>query len=234
MPIMGHLTELRDRLIKIVLFIIAGAIISFIFINNLISIILQLVPKPGQGQRPISLIALQPTEVFVTYFQVALIAGIILAMPGVIYQILAFVTPGLTRQERRWLFTALPFVTIFFAAGVLFAYFVVLPSALNFLLFFGDPSIQGQYPIGTFFGFVTTFSLAIGLVFLLPVIIYILARLHIVNTRLLKKARRYVIVAAFIIAAIITPTPDPVNQTIVAVPMILLYEVGLFLTRFVH
>lgn len=234
MPIMGHLRELRDRVIKIVLFVIAGALISFFFINDLIGILLQLKPTPAPGQPTVQLIALQPTEVFVTYFQVALIFGIILAMPGIIYQLLAFVTPGLTPAERRWIFTALPFVAIFFFGGVMFAYFIVLPSALNFLLFFGDPSIARQVPIGAFLSFVTTFMLAVGVVFLLPVFIYILARLHIVNTRLLKKARPYVIVGAFIVAAIITPTPDPVNQTIVAVPMLILYEVGIILTRFVR
>ncbi len=234
MSITGHLGELRSRLIKVCIFIVLGTVISFLFINDLVGILLALKPTATSPQRAINFIALEPTEVFVTYFKVALIAGIIIAMPGVLYQILAFVTPGLTRAERRGLFIALPFVTLFFIGGVLFAYFLVLPSAINFLFFFGDPSIQGQYQISKFLSFVTTFELAVGLVFLLPIVIYILARLHVVNTRLLIKARRYIFVLAFIAAAIITPTPDPVNQTIVAIPMILLYEVGIILSRFVH
>jgi sec-independent protein translocase protein TatC len=234
MPIMGHLKELRDRLIKMVAFVLLGTAISFIFINDLVGILLALKPHAGDGQRDVNFIALEPTEVFVTYFKVALIAGLVISLPGVLYQLLAFITPGLTKQERRWIFTALPFVTLFFLGGVLFAYFIVLPSAINFLFFFGDPSIQGQYQISKFLSFVTTFMLAVGLVFLLPVFIYILSRLHVVNTRLLKKARPYVVVLAFIVAAIITPTPDPINQTIVAVPMLILYEVGIILSRFVR
>ena len=232
MPIMGHLVELRSRLIKVCALILLGMVISFLFINNLVDIMLALVPQPDPTH-PVHLIQLQPTETISVYFKVALIAGIIIAMPGIIYQILAFVTPGLTAGERRWIFTALPFVTVFFAAGLLFAYFIVLPSALNFLLGFGDPRIERQIQVSQFLSFVTTFTLAIGVVFLLPVFIYILARLHIVNTRLLKKARPYMIVLSFILAAFLSPSPDPVNQTIVAIPIILLFEVGVLLSRFI-
>lgn len=233
MSFTGHLIELRDRLLKSMIAVVLGLIVSFFFVNSIIDVIIDLIPAKLASGRLIEPIALKPTETFVTYFQVALVVGIVIALPVLVYQILAYVTPGLTPGEKGMLFRALPFVMVLFIMGASFIYFLVLPAALEFLLGFGDPRISYQLPISEFVGFVTNFVLVGGLIFQLPLIIYLLARLHVVNTRLLKKARRIMIVVCFITAAIITPTPDPVNQTIVAIPMYLLYELGIFLSRLV-
>jgi sec-independent protein translocase protein TatC len=153
-------------------------------------------------------------------------------MPLLVYQLFRFLAPGLTRNERRWVMLSLPAVTIFFVSGLLFCYFLVLPSALDFLLNFGsDSGIKVNPTISEFLGFVTQFLLAVGLAFETPVIIFILSKLGVATPKRLSKFRRWAIVLAFVIAAIITPTPDPVNQTIVAVPIIILYELGLLFAR---
>jgi sec-independent protein translocase protein TatC len=180
---------------------------------------------------PHQLIALKPTEVFVSYVKVAFITGIALAMPVLVYQLFRFLAPGLTKTERRWILVSLPAVSGFFIAGVLFCYFLVLPSALNFLLNFGSSTIVVNPTISEFLSFVTTFLLAVGIAFETPVIVFLLSKLGIATPKRLTRFRRWAIVLAFVIAAIITPTPDPVNQTIVAIPIIVLYELGILFAR---
>lgn len=226
MALIEHLRELRDRLIKTVLGLALTTTFSFFFVDTLITVFLQLKP-PG-----VDIAAFAPTEKFTTYFQVALTFGIILAMPLIVYQLFRFLAPGLTANERRWTLLSIPLVTVFFLAGVVFCYTLVLPSALSFLYSFGNAEIKSIQPIGEFIGFVTTFMLAVGVTFELPPAMFLLAKLHLVNYKQMSRIRRYVLVGAFIIAAIITPTPDPVNQTIVAVPIYLLYELGVLFARF--
>lgn len=216
--------ELRNRLIKAALAVVVTTGISLTFAEQEVGLLVQL----AQGH---NLIALSPTETFVAYLKVAFITGISISMPILVYQLFRFVAPGLTRSERRWIITSLPGVTLFFAAGVLFCYFVVLPGAVKFLLSFGSNYVTNSPTISNFLDFVTHFLLAVGLAFETPVIIFVLAKLGIATPKRLGRFRRYMIVLAFVIAAIITPTPDPVNQTIVAVPIILLYELGVIFAR---
>jgi sec-independent protein translocase protein TatC len=152
-------------------------------------------------------------------------------MPILVYQLFRFLAPGLTKTERRWILVSLPAVSGFFIAGVLFCYFIVLPSALNFLLNFGSSTIVVNPTISEFISFVTTFLLAVGVAFETPVIVFLLSKLGIATPKRLSRFRRWFYVLAFIIAAIITPTPDPVNQTIVAIPIIVLYELGILFAR---
>ncbi len=159
--------------------------------------------------------------------KVALITGIALSMPVLVYQLFQFLAPGLTRNEKRWILLSLPGVMTFFVLGVVFCYVVVLPSALEFLLNFGNPQIEIQPTISEYLGFVTNFLLALGLAFETPLIIFILSKVGVATPKRLRRFRRWAYVLAFIAAAIITPTPDPVNQTYVAVPIILLYELGI-------
>lgn len=226
MALVEHLRELRDRLIKTVLGVILTTTISFLFVDRLITLFIRLVPSS------VSVAAFSPTEKFATYFQVALTFGLILAMPLIVYQLFRFLAPGLTSKERRWTILSIPLVTLFFLAGVMFCYTLVLPSALGFLYTFGSTDIKSIQPIGEYIGFVTTFLLAVGVTFELPPVMFLLAKLGLVGYKRMGSIRRYMIVIAFVIAAIITPTPDPVNQTIVAVPIYLLYELGVLFARF--
>ncbi len=231
-----HLVELRNRLTKGLLAVLAGTIIGFWIVNsswllgdtlpNLL--IRHLVPSD------IKLQAIEPAELFVNYMRIALVIGVAIAIPVIVYQLIAFFIPGLLPHEKRILFTALPFVTELFLAGLAFGWFFTIPAALNFLFTFGtNTRIESQPTFASFISTVATLLLWNGVIFELPAVIYLLARLGIVNTKSLGRTRRYAVVVITIASAIITPTGDPYNLMLLAVPMYLLYELGILLSRFV-
>jgi len=225
MTILEHLRELRTRLIIAGIGLLVGMAISAVFLTWPV---IQLLSQTAGVQ----LVALRPTETFVTYFKVALVTGACLSMPVIIWQALLFVLPALHKNERRWVFVAVPFVTLAFAIGLAFGFFIVIPSAVRFLYAFGGDFIGQFWSIEEYLTFITTLLFWIGLSFETPIVIFVLAKVGVVNPRSLGRFRRYAIVGAFVIGAIITPTPDPFNQTIVAVPIYLLYELGVLLARF--
>jgi sec-independent protein translocase protein TatC len=228
MPLMAHLLELRNRLVRAALGVLITTLISFFYSQQLLDFFLALKPKDLNVQIQV----IEVTETFVTYFKVSLTAGLILSMPIIIYELLRFLAPGLRTNERRWVLAGLPFIILFFGVGVIFGYLVLLPNALTFLLGFGSPTIEKNILLSKYISFVTTFLLAVGVVFEMPPVMFMLAKLHIVSARRMSGFRRYAIVLIVIIAAIITPTPDPFNQMAVAVPMYLLYELGIIFARF--
>ncbi len=220
-----HLKEFRDRLMVACIAIAITTAISFLFTTDIIKLLL--VPA-GVSK----LIALSPTENFTTYFRVALFSGFALSMPVVLYEIYAYIDPALHPNERKFALTIGPFVLLLFVAGMLFCYFVLLPNALKFLISFGSEVIDNQLRASEYLSFVTLFIVGMGVVFEMPIVIWALIRLGVVKRSWLTKRRRYIFVAVFAIAAVVTPTPDPFNQTIVAIPMYLLFELGLLLARF--
>lgn len=226
LSLVQHLGELRDRVMVAAIAIVITSAISFFFATNIIQILL--IPS-GQER----LIALNPTENFTTYMRVALFSGIALSMPVILYELYAYIDPALHPNERRFALTLGPFVLALFVGGMLFCYFLLLPNALKFLINFGSPVIENQLRAADYLSFVTTFILGMGIVFEVPVIIFALIRLHIVSRAWLAKQRRYVFLLSFVAGAIITPTPDPFNQILVALPMYLLYELGMLLGRLV-
>jgi sec-independent protein translocase protein TatC len=233
---MPHLVELRDRLLKAFAGVIIGAMVGFWLVSDASPI--GPLPKilikhfaPGK-----QLEAIGVGEVFINYMGIALFVGLLIALPWVVYQILAFFLPGLTGREKRLLFTAMPFLIELFLAGVVFGWFFTVPAALDFLLNFGvDPEgvIDSKPTLDNFFGIVTRLLLWNGVIFELPAIVYLLARFGVVTTQQLKESRRYAIVVIVIAAALITPTGDPYNLMLLAIPMYLLYELGIILSRFV-
>jgi sec-independent protein translocase protein TatC len=224
---MEHLKELRNRILYSAISIAAGLAIGMIFGNY----ILYLLKLPAGN---INLVALTLVENVSAYFKVSLTAGVILAMPFLVYQLFAFVAPGLTPKEKRLVFTILPAITFMFLAGVAFAYFVALKPALGFLYNFNSGIATPMISISNYIGFVTRILLIIGLVFETPLVVMALARLGVVSPQWLAARRKWWIIIAFVIAAIATPTPDPVNQCIVAIPLILLLELGILLARLVY
>ncbi|MCS6840790.1 MAG: twin-arginine translocase subunit TatC [Roseiflexus sp.] len=232
-----HLVELRDRMIKALIAIAIGTIIGFWIVNSPmllgdplpVFLVRHLAPPGTQLQ------GIDTGEVFFAYMRMALVVGITLAMPFVLYQIVAFFLPGLLPHEKRILFIALPIVTELFIAGVAFGWFFTVPAALGFLLGFGvdGTTIVTQPRVDSFIGTVATLLLWNGLIFQLPAVVYILARLGVVTAARLAATRRYAAVIIFIIAALITPTGDPYNLLLLAIPMYLLYELGIILARFV-
>ena len=225
LSLVQHLKEFRDRLLVACIAIAITTTISFLFTTDIIKLLL--IPA-GVSK----LIALSPTENFTTYFRVALFSGFALSMPVVLYEIYAYIDPALHPNERKFALTIGPFVLLLFAAGMLFCYFVLLPNALKFLISFGSEVIDNQLRASEYLSFVTLFIVGIGVVFEMPILIWALIRLGVIQRSWLTKRRRYIFVAVFAIAAVITPTPDPFNQTIVAIPMYLLFELGLLLARF--
>ena len=237
LSLVQHLGELRDRLVVAAIALIVTTGIAFYFGTPIIRFLLvpvdcQFIPTYVCHDPPTHLVAFSPTENFTTYFRVALFAGIALAMPVILYEIYAYIDPALLPSERRFVrFMGLP-VIFLFVLGMSFCYFVLLPNAIKFLINFGSEVIENQLRASDYLSFVTIFILGLGVVFEVPVIIYALVRINVVSRDWLTKQRRYVFLLVFVIGAFITPTPDPFNQTLVAVPMYLLFELGLFFARF--
>ncbi len=227
MPIKGHLVELRDRIAKSVIAMVITTAISFIFAKTLILIL----KAPA---RDIDFQAITPTENIAVYFKVALAGGFIIAMPFLVYQVIAFIAPGLTSKERKNIFQLLPFITLLFATGVAFAYFVALPPAMGFLGSFLSDVAENVWRLTEYISVVTRMILYVGLVFETPLIIMILARMGLVTPQWLAGKRKLWIVLAFILSALITPTMDPINQSIIAIPLIILLELSIILSRFVY
>ena len=225
LSLLQHLDELRRRLMVAAITVAVAAALSFTYAEHLIRLLL--IPSGVT-----KCVALAPTENFATFMHVSLFAGIAFAMPVVLYEIYKYVDPALLPKERRFALRLGPFVLVLFVAGMAFCYFFLLPSALGFLTNIGGNVIDNQLRCAEYLSFVTTFILAMGIVFQMPAIIFILVRIGLVRRPWLKKQRRFVFLGVFLLGALITPTPDPFNQALVALPMYLLFELGLLLSRF--
>ena len=224
-----HLRELRRRVLVCVVAILAGSVASFAFYRQIIEFLSRPAYDLDSGAG-LELVFIEVTELLTTAVKVSFVAGFVLALPVILYQVVMFVAPGLTGRERRYLFLFMPAALLAFAAGVAFAYYVLTPPALKFLLGFSDvatPLIR----ISNFVNLMVRLLFWMGVAFETPLIMYMLALLGIVSAQRLSRFRRYWVVIAFILAAIITPTFDPVNQALVAGPLLVLYEIGVLLAR---
>lgn len=228
LPLTSHLQELRKRLVLSFIAVGAGFAICYAFSQQLFGILsqplLEMMPSGG------SLIFTSVAEAFFTYMKVAFIAGLILASPFVLYQVWAFVAPGLYRHEKRYV---IPFVaagSFFFALGVSFAYFVAIPVGFRFLLSYATDFIRPMPSMKEYLSFSIKFLLAFGLVFEFPVILVLLARIGIIDAKTLARHRKYAILLIFVFAAVITP-PDVVSQVLLALPLMGLYELSIFLSN---
>lgn len=236
MSLIDHLVELRTRLVRAGFGILLGLVVGVALVApggpvELVDIIIRTFAPINPEYAPVTVI--NTAEQFTSYMGVALTVGIIFAMPVLVYQLLAFIVPGLTDSERKVLYGALPFVTLFFIGGILFGWFITVPTAIRFLISFsGSELIQAQPTLSDFLSTITTLLLVNGVVFELPVIIFVLAFLGVVTAAQLRKYRRFAVVAVVVVAALITPTGDPINLLLLATPMYLLYELGVILARF--
>ncbi len=228
-----HIEELRFRLFVSALTVVIGLGVSFFFGGEIIDFLKK--PAEARGRGELELQFIEPFELFVTFFRVSLLGGLILGMPMIVYQGLRFVSPGLNPNERRWLYATVFGTFVLFLGGVAFAYYIALPPALDFLLDFGGGDIaKANIRVGSYVDFVTRLLFWTGVSFQTPLVVMYLARFGIVSARQLLRWWRYAIVAAFIIAAIVTPTIDPVTQSLVAGPIIVLYFLGIFLAVIVQ
>ena len=235
LTILGHLQELRFRAM-----ISAGALVVGIAVSlwPLTGWFIDFLAEPGRNNvDDFELIFTEPLEYWTSYFRVSLLLGISISMPVHIYQLLAFVSPGLTWNERKWLYPIVIAATFAFLGGAAFAYYIELPPALNFLV--DQPSgitedLNPFIKIGSYIDFVTRLILATALVFELPLVVMGLAKIGIVTSKKLLGWWRYAIIGAFVGAAIVTPSIDPVTQSLVAGPIIILYFLGIALAKLVE
>ncbi len=228
LPLMEHLVELRERLIKIALALVVGTVVSLAFTAYLLEMLTTLPTRLGLGGT-LTLINQSPTEGISNYFKVALISGITLAMPIIVYQVLRFVLPALTKQEKRYLLLIVPGAAASFVIGVLFAYFFVLRAAIVFLGRFGDRFAMQMWTVETYISFATTLLFWLGLSFELPLVVFFLAKMRFITHRTLVSRWRLAIVIAAVAAAVITPTPDPGTMSLVMMPLLLLYLISVVL-----
>ena len=227
LTLIGHLEELRKRLLWSVIAVAIGIAASFPLAPHIFDIL----KSRAEG---INLIYTHVTEMLGIYIKVALYCGIALALPYLIYQLVSFLSPALRDREKKYVYFSLPIVFILFAAGVCFAYFIFLPPALKFLLTFGSNIAQPMISINNYVSVVVKLLFSVGLVFEIPLVITLLAKLGVVSPQKLAKGRKWAVLAAFVLGAIITPTVDPVNQTLIAAPIIVLYELSIWLSKLVY
>ncbi|MBN2467288.1 MAG: twin-arginine translocase subunit TatC [Deltaproteobacteria bacterium] len=227
-PFTEHLEELRKRIIICFIAIGIGFAVCYSFAERIYLVL----AKPLQQALPSdsSLIFTSPTEAFLTYLKTAFISGLFLAIPVILYQIWKFVAPGLYKNEAKYV---VPFVissSILFIGGALFGYLIVFPLGFKFLMSFTSESILALPSMREYFNFVTKLLLAFGLVFETPIFILFLTRMNIVTHQMLSRQRKYFILVAFVLGAVLTP-PDVVTQTLMAVPLVILYELSVLIAR---
>lgn len=227
MSFFDHLDDLRSRILKSLLGVVVGCVIAGIYVDQLMTWVL-LAPAANAG---LKLQNLQPFGQAFLYFKVILVSGIVISSPWVLWNLWQFVAPGLYETERSWARRITFFTTFCFLSGVAFASFVMIPNMLNFTNMLGNPIIVNNIDVTAYFGFVTTTVLGAGLIFEMPMIAYVLARVGIVSAGLMRTYRRHAMILTLILSAVLTPTPDPINQLIFAVPLFVLYEISILVAQ---
>lgn len=227
MTFLEHLEELRWRIIYSLIGIVVGAIVAWIFIDFLVDIVL-LKPARDSGAH---LQNLRPFGQLFLYMQIAIVVGIILSIPNVFYQFWQFISPALRKHERRYIFWIVVFSSVCFLGGIAFAYFVMLPMTLQVAEQFGTESIKNAPSIDEYMSIIISVMLAAGLIFELPMISFFLSKLGILKPSFMKKFRKHAIVVIMILAAFLTPGTDPVSQIVLAVPLVVLYEISILISK---
>lgn len=227
MSFLDHLEELRWRLIYSAVGIIGGTIVAWIFVDFLIEAILL---KPAM-ENDLQLQNLRPFGQLFLYVQVAIIGGIVLSIPNLFFQLWKFISPALRKKERKYIVSIVVFSSFCFIAGILFAYFVMLPLTFGFAAQFGTESIKNEFAIDEYMSIIISVMLAAGLVFELPMLSFFLSKLGILTPRLMRKYRKHSIVLILIFAAFLTPGGDPVSQLVLGVPLVLLYEISILISK---
>jgi len=248
MSLIEHLSELRKRIVICLVALAIAFIFTFSYSEHIFKLLLfplNYTPKislkeglvfiSDQKLQNTKLVFLGPAEAFWMNMKIALVSGFILTIPIIFYQIWKFVSPGLYQHEKRYIVPFVLSATGLFLMGVVFCYLIVLPFAMGFLLTYkvGD-FLMPMLSVGLYVDFLLKFLLAFGFVFELPILIVITTRIGLITPGTLRKYRKLAIVLAFVIAGIVTPTPDAFNQTLMAVPMIILYEVGIWVSVLIN
>jgi len=216
--VIDHLEELRRRLIICLVVVVLSALGSFYFVEDILGFII----------RPVGeLVFIAPHEAFLSYIKIALVTGGVLSAPVILFQFWRFLAAGLKYKEKKALLIYLPGSILLFALGVCFAWRLILPIGIKFLMSFGTASVRPMISLGSYISFAGIMILIFGVVFELPLVIIFLTRISLITPGLLREKRKYIIFVIFVVAAVFTP-PDVVTQVLMAVPLILLYELGIW------
>lgn len=227
MPFLDHLEELRWRILKSLGAVVCFTIIAFPFSEKLLNIL----TKPNDDLKaPAEIIFLKPAGALIVRMEAAFVAGLIVSSAVVFYQMWQFIMPGLKPNERKYFFPGLFFTLLCFTIGLCFSYFILIPTVLPMLYGMGTETITAKINLNDYIGFVLRLILVSGLIFELPIISFLLTRIGILNPVYLQKYRRYSIILIFIFAAIITP-PDPASQIMMAIPLLMLYEISILVSK---
>ena len=219
-PLRDHLQEFRKRLIICLVVVAIAALACYNYVDDIIALL------SGPAGK---LYFMNPSEVFFTYMEIALYAGILFTLPALLYEVWAFVAPALWPEERRAVLVILPTAVILFYVGLVFAYYLVIPAAVTFFMGFATQTLQPMFSLESYLSFILALTLPFGFIFELPLIVVFLAKIGLVTGDFLKGKRKILIVIAFIFAAVVSPTTDIFTQTMIAVPLIVLYEISLFI-----
>ncbi len=227
-PFLQHLEELRSRLIISLAGVAGGFAVSYWKIREIFGFLI--VPLQRSMREDSAIVMIKMTEGFLTYLKLAFYSGLLLASPLVIFQVWSFVSPGLYRREKRFLVPIVVASTILFTVGVVFAYSVVLPFGIKYLLEFVGVNVQATLSMASYVSFSCLFMILFGVVFQLPLVMLVLARLGFVKGSQLASSRKYVLLLCFLVGALLTP-PDVFSQALMAIPVMLLYEASIWLVR---
>lgn len=222
MSLVDHLQELRQRIIKIVIAVGIGFTISYFYAEQLINFITAPAGK---------LYYMSPAEGFFSYLKISFVVGVLGALPIILYQIWAFLVPALTTNERTALVILVPSSVILFFTGLFFSYFLVLPAALKFFIGFTTENLQPLLSLGQYLSFIISFLLPFGVIFELPLFLVVLAKVGLISSAFLISKRKMVIVLSFVVGAVISPTPDVFSQTMIAIPLLVLYEASILVLK---
>ena len=235
MSFFDHLEELRWRIIWCLIGVGLGTIICLVFSDQIMNgLLLRPVTNLNQhlsaGQQPLHLQNLKPFGQLMLYMEVAIVGGVLLSIPNILYQLWAFIAPGLMPTERKYIKSIVAFSSLCFLSGVAFSYLVMLPAALQFFAGFGTAEIQNNIAINEYMSFIISVMLAAGVVFELPMVSWFLSKLGILTPAFMRHYRRHSIVVIFILAAFLTPGTDPVSQVLLAIPLMALFEISIWVS----
>ncbi len=229
MSFLDHLEDLRWRLIKALAGLIVAVTVCAIYADRIVN---ELLIRPMQKTTPpLNVINVVPYGQITFYMMVVLVSGLIVSTPWILYHVWKFIQPGLLPKERKYISGIVGFTSLCFLSGVAFAYYIMLPFMLQFFATFGSPHIQNMIAITDYMSFMLTLILLSGLIFELPMASYFLARFGILTPAFMRHYRRHAIVAILIVAAVVTPTTDPLTMSVFAIPMILLYEISIWVAK---
>ncbi|MBV6479156.1 MAG: Sec-independent protein translocase protein TatC [Ignavibacteria bacterium] len=229
MSFLEHLEELRWRIIKSVLGILAGAVIAGIFINFIMDDILL---RPATNTiPPLKLQNIKPFGQFTLYMEVLFFGGVLISLPNLLYQLWKFIEPALKPNERKYISSVVIFSSLCFISGIVFSYFVLLPTALSFFATFGSSSVENIIAINEYFSFIISAMLAAGLVFELPMVTFFLSKIGILKPEFMRKHRKHAVILILLAAGILTPSPDITSQLLLAGPLFILYEISIFICK---